>query len=322
MPPGKAPYMSLRTRWLPIALSGVFIVCMCAAAGVSGIDETLFPETAAILCGAWMQPRQAWNVDRPRMMALMCSGAVFGLVMNLLVPGPIWVRAVLGFAFCAVAMNLAGADMTPMLSAAILPVLLGTTSWLYPAVVFVLVSLICLGQVALERAGLREPPRFSPLRPSLREAIAAWLRKLVVFALFSAPAYFSGQVFFAVPPLIVTYTELTRPDHSLRLRPLQGWATLALAGATGSVARCAVEYVGLPPALAAALAFAALVLTWDKLRTWLPPAGAVMLLALLVPFKGPWLYPVEVALGAAVWIAAAELLFPGMRPRRGPRPRR
>ena len=39
-------------------------------------------------------------------------------------------------------MNVAGADMTPMLSAAILPMLLGTDSWAYPVSVFVLVALV------------------------------------------------------------------------------------------------------------------------------------------------------------------------------------
>lgn len=305
--------MSLRARWLPILLSGILVVCMCAAAELSGIDELLFPETAAILCGAWMQSRQAWNVDRPRMLALMGSAATFGLAANLLVPGPVWVRAVLGFAFCGLMMNLLGADMTPMLSAAILPVLLGTTSWVYPVTVVAIVSVVCVGQMLLERGGLREAVDFRPLRQPKARALREWMRKWGVFALLSAPAYCSGNVFLAVPPLVVAFTELTRPDQSLRLRPMRVWGSLALASIVGSAARCAVEYAGVPLALSAGAAFVGLVLVWNGLRTWFPPAGAVALLALLVPFRGPWLYPLEVAAGAAVWVTAAELLFPGIR---------
>ncbi len=118
--------MSLRRRWLPILLAGVFVVVMVALSGILRCPEVLFPETAAILCGAWIQPVQAWNVDRRRMIGLMCAGSVFGLLVNLLLPWPLWLRAPLGYLFCAVAMNVVGADMTPMLSAAILPMVLGT----------------------------------------------------------------------------------------------------------------------------------------------------------------------------------------------------
>jgi hypothetical protein len=211
-------------------------------------------------------------------------------------------------------MNIAGADMTPMLSAAILPMLLGTDSWIYPVAVFVLVVLVELGQVALERVGLRETIDYHPFRLPIEQALATWTRRLCVFALFAVPAYATGNVFLAVPPLLVAYTELTRPDFTLRLRPWRAWAVLAIAGIIGTLARDAVVNFGLPSPLVAAFAFVGLVLAWNGLRTWMPPAGAVVLLAFLVPWSNPWLYAVEVALGAAVWVCAALALFPGIRP--------
>lgn len=306
--------MTARDRRLPILLSGIFVMAMCALAKVLACEEILFPETCAILCGAWMQPRQVWNVSRPRMLALMTSGAVVGVLLNLAIPGPVWGRAVLGYAFAALAMCVLGADMTPMLSAVILPVLLGTTSWLYPLSVAVIVALIELGQVLLERAGLREPIDYRPLRQPPREALRAWGARLGVFALLSAPAYFSGNPFFAVPPLLVAYTELTRPNMTLRLRPVRAWATLALAACIGALGRSAVETLGASLPLVASACFALLVLVWDRLHAWLPPAGAALLLAFIVPYRGPFTYAVEVAAGAAVWVAVAVYLFPGIRP--------
>lgn len=307
--------MSFQKRWLPILLAGIFVVAMVGASVLVGSPEVLFPEMTAILCGAWIQPKQAWNVNRPRMLVLMTTGAVFGLVMNLAFPGiPLPVRAVIGYAFCALCMNVAGADMTPMLSAAILPMLLGTDSWIYPAAVFVLVALVEVGQVALERVGLREPIEYQPFRLPAEQALASWARRLGVFALFAVPAYATGNLFLAVPPLLVAYTELTRPDFTLRLRPWRAWAVLAIAGVIGTLARDAVGMLGAPSPLVAAFAFAALVLAWNGLRTWMPPAGAVVLLAFLVSWSSPWIYAVEVALGAAVWVCAALVLFPGIRP--------
>ncbi|MCI1666132.1 MAG: hypothetical protein LKI25_07235 [Atopobiaceae bacterium] len=308
--------MSIRERWLPTLLAGTFVVAMCAVADATGCMELLFPEMAAILLGAWMQPRQAWNVSRPRMVALMGAGAVFGLCLNLLLPAPIWARALVAYAFCAIAMNVAGADMSPMVSATILPVLLSTTSWLYPAAVIAMVSAVAIGQCVMEDKGLREPTGFRPLRDPLLPTATSWGRRLLVFAALSAPAYLTGEVLFAVPPLLVAFTELTRPDYTLRLRPWRGVAVLACAAVIGDACRVAVELAGLPLAAAAALAFAGLLVVWNAFETWLPPAGAVALLALLVPWSGPGVFAVEVSVGALVWVSAAVLLFPGIRPRR------
>lgn len=308
--------MTLRQRWLPILLSGIFVVAMAAVSDITSCSEILFPEITAIVCGAWIQPHQAWNIDRPRMLLLMGSGAVFGVLLNLFVPGPMWVRAVLGYAFCALMMNIVAADMTPMLSAAILPVLLGTREWVYPVAVVVLVSLVCLGQIALEHAGLREPLDYHPFRLPKNQAFTSWMKRLAVFAAISAPAYFLNQPFFAVPPLLVAYTELTRPDFTLRLRPRKGWCALAGAAMTGSLARAAVEAGALPLELALALAFVGLILIWNGLRCWLPPAGAGLLLAFLVPYHGPLMYGLEAAAGAAVWVAVAVWGFDGIRPSR------
>ncbi len=250
------------------------------------------------------------------MLLLMGTAAIFGVLLNLFVPGPIWVRAVLGYAFCALMMNIVAADMTPMLSAAILPVLLGTREWVYPVAVVVLVSLVCLGQIALEHAGLREPLDYHPFRLPKNQAFTSWMKRLAVFAAISAPAYFLNQPFFAVPPLLVAYTELTRPDFTLRLRPRKGWCALAGAAMTGSLARAAVEAGALPLELALALAFVGLILIWNGLRCWLPPAGAGLLLAFLVPYHGPLMYGLEAAAGAAVWVAVAVWGFDGIRPSR------
>ena len=304
--------MDLRGRWLPIALAGLAVTVMVGVAGLLGSSEVLFPETAALLCGCWIIPVQAWNVTRPRMIALMCAGATFGLTLNLLVPAPLWARALAAYAFCVLAMNVAGADMTPMVSAAVLPVLLGTESWIYPAAVTTIVGLICAIQVLLERAGLREPIDFVPRRARTWEDVGMWLLRIAAFAAVGAPLYLMGQPLFAVPPLIVAYTSLTRPDHTLRMRPLRTWAVLALAALIGGCAREAMM-LGLPIVPVALLAYGALVVDWHLCRDWLPPAGAVVLLALLVPSTSPLAYAIEVSVGAALWVAIA-LCFPGIRP--------
>lgn len=287
---------------------------MAWIAGATRCDEILFPEMVAILCGAWMQPRQAWNVSKPLMVGLMASGALFGVALNLVVPGPFWGRALLSFAFCAVLLASIGSDMTPMFSAAILPVVLGTVSWVYPLAVTVMVCLVVAGQLAMERAGWRDDVPFAPRRLPVRRSLAQWCERFVIFAALSAVAYLSGNVYFAVPPLVVAFAAFARKDYTLRLRPWRGWMALSGAAIVGIYCRTLIEVGGVPLPLAAAVLFCGVIWVWDAARAWLPPAGAVAMLALLVPYQGPWLYPLEVSIGAAVWIGAAMLFFPGIKP--------
>jgi hypothetical protein len=295
---------------------------MCATADLTGCDEILFPEMAAVLCGAWMQPRQAWNVSRPLMVALMAAGATFGVVANLVVPGPPWARSLLSFAFCATALATVGCDMTPMFSAAILPVLLGTTSPAYPLAVTAMVGLVAVGQLVMERLGWRERTAFAPRRLPVARSLAQWGLRLALFAALSAIPYLTQNVYFAVPPLVVAFTAFARKDYTLRLRPWRGWMALSGAAVVGIGCRTLVEEGGMPLPLSAAVLFCGIVWVWNAARAWLPPAGAVALLAMLVPYQGPWLYPLEVAFGAAVWIAAAMLFFPGLKPGDGSDARR
>lgn len=305
--------MNMRRRWLPLALSGALVLAMVGAAQASGLNELLFPEALALLCGAWMLPRQAWNVDRPRMFALMVAGAVLGLCLNRLLDANVWIRAVLGYAFCAAAMALVGTDMTPMLSATILPILLGTTSWVYPVAVAALVALVAWGQMALERLGLREVVRFAPHRQPWRGALRSWGPRIAVFSLISAPFYLAGAKLFCVPPLVVAFTSLTNPDLPLRSHPACAWASLALAAVIGGFGRTVVEEANLPLLVIVAVCYVLQVLSWSLLGTWLPPAGAVLLLAFIVPYAGPFTYVLEVSVGAALWVGVA-MLFPGIHP--------
>ena len=305
-----AQAISIHSRWKPIVLSGAFVVAMVAASDMLHLSELLFPEICAILCGAWILPKQAWRTNRVWMMLLLCAGAVFGVLVNRFLPWPLWARAPLGFLFCAGCMLFCGAEMAPMFSAAVLPMLLETTSWVYPLAVAGLVALVLMGQIILERLGLREPISFQREEKPGREKKALWLRRIAVLCLFACPAYAAGVPFLAVPPLLVAFVEITNPKTPLRRKPMQTWLCLALAAGIGSLGRTAVEAALLSPAIAAAVAFLLLLAVWDVLQLWFPPAGAVVLLAFLAPWQGPWSYFLEVSLGAAIWIVAARVLFP------------
>ena len=83
---------------------------------------------------------------------------------------------------------------------------------------------------------------------------------------------------------------------------------------TTAVALAAAGWGSLGYVAVTPVAYTLLVVAWDRFRTWLPPAGAVVLLALLAPVPVPALYALEASVGACVWVAAALLCFKGASP--------
>jgi hypothetical protein len=305
--------VSIHSRWKPILFSWIFLTAMVAVSDAMHLPELLFPEMCAILCGAWILPKQPWRANRMWIGILLCTGAVFGVLVNRFLPWPLWVRAPLGFLFCAVLMLCCGAEMPPMLSATILPMLLGTTSWVYPLAVAGLVILALIGQILLERGGLREPVLFRREQKPSREQTALWLRRILVLCLFACPAYAAEIPFLAVPPLLVAFVELTKPETPLQGKPIRTWICLSLSAGIGSLGKAAVEANLFPPAAAAAACILLLFVVWEMLQLWFPPAGAIVLLAFIAPWRGPWIYFLESSLGAALWIVLARVLFSGSR---------
>lgn len=306
--------LSIKKRWLPILLSMLFVMSMVNMATFAHNAEFLFPEASALVCGAWIYPTQVWNTSRPRMLFLMTSAAVLGVLLNLYLDAPVWLRATLAFLYCAVAMQVAAADMTPMVSAAILPILLGTTSFVYPAVVFFLVLVVVLVQMILVKAQICEPHKFESSRPTLPVFCREWALRLGIFAVLAIPAYAGGATYLAIPPLLVAFCELSRKDHVLRLHPWAAWLCLTGAAVLGAMARTALELNLAHPVLIAGGVFLLLVLWWSVLKVWFPPAGAVVLLAFIIPWQGALIYVGMVCLGAALWTGVALTFFEGLAP--------
>ena len=300
--------LTFQSRWMPIILAGTAAVFMVFLAEILHSSEILFPEMCAILCGAWIMPRQPWHVDRKHMFLLMSIGSVFGLIINLLLPSwPLAACAPLGFIFCALMMLLTGTEMAPMFSAAVLPMLLKTDTPVYPIAVCSLVGIVLLGQFILEKLQLREPVSFQK-NTQTREDGTAWLLRCAVLCA-ACPLYAAGFTFMAAPPLLVAFLELTHPESALRKSPVRVWLCLVLAALTGTTVRNAAEAGLLSRTMAAAAGFLILILIWHRLQIWFPPAGALLFLALLAPWPNAWIYLAETAAGSALWIAAAMLIF-------------
>ena len=131
------------------------VVLMVGVAERTGEREVIFPEMAALAIGMWIAPKRVWNVTRLQLVLLMGAGAVAGVCIVRWSPWPLAANLALAFAFAAGCLSLSRTTLVPLVSACMLPVLLHTESWVYPAAVTAMSLIVVAGQRAMERGGLR-----------------------------------------------------------------------------------------------------------------------------------------------------------------------
>ena len=91
----------------------------------------------------------------------------------------LWAQMLLAFALCQILYLFSRTTFAPMISAMVLPVFLGTTSWVYPVSAVALTVIISGLQLFFEKLGFVKET-FSPLPlPSKRDGMDMLLRILL-----------------------------------------------------------------------------------------------------------------------------------------------
>lgn len=286
------------------------ILLMVAVAELSGEKEIIFPEMAALTIGMWIVDKQVWRVSRTRMVALMTAGAVAGVCIVRYSPLPLIADIAVSFAFTAVCLMLFRASLPPLISAGMLPILLGTDSWIYPAAVLTMTLTVAAGQRLMERGRRRTAADFTPAATEWKKETLRWLFLLSTILVVAAVPVYTSNLYFILPPLIVTYVEFAGSKAGFRNRPVQIFLLLTAAAFLGTLFQWAGHVRMQWPEWAVALAvFTSLFLLFERIGKFFAPAGAVALIPMIVPQEDLPLLPFEIAAGAALFIAAAMLLF-------------
>lgn len=299
----------MKRDWIIRGLVLLIVAAMVGAAEVLGEKEIIFPEITAIAVGALMAPKLAWKTDRKRILVLIMICALLGIGIVRFVPEATWVKLTLAYAVAQIIYLKSGTSFAPMISAIALPVLLGAESMVYPMAALVLTTLILLCHMMLERAGVKERVEFVPVRTERRDWIDAGVR-LAVVALVSWIVLKWNCRFVIAPPLLVAFTEFSKRDSGARKRPGTVVAAIALCGLAGTMCRYVIHLtLYLPLTLAAVVAAVFMILILEKLKAYVPPAGALCILPMLIPAEVVPGYPVQILVGAALFMGLSLLLF-------------
>ncbi len=284
----------------------VLAAVMTGAAELIGEKEIIFPEITALTVGAIAAPKQSWRVSRARMILLIAVCSVLGIIIVRFIPLPKAANLALAYLICQAIYLFSGTSFAPMISAAALPVLMGTESIIYPISAVTMTALTALVQFILEKTGVYAREEFTPLpRPDRFSCISAAVR--TCFAAVSAfPLIHFGWQFCIAPPLLVAFTEFSNPASKARAKPIKTVLIITVCAVSGALFRYILCGMAGLPLTAAVICSVAAALTIMKLAgQFIPPAGALGVLPMIIPQESLLIYPVEIFCGAAVFMLAA-----------------
>lgn len=288
----------------------LMIICMVTAADYFEEKEIIFPEMAALCIGMWIVDKRVWVISKFRMFFLMSLGAVAGVCLVRYSQFPLLVNLSLAFGFAAVCLMCSRTTLIPLISACMLPVLLHTESWVYPVAVSLMSLLVIIGQGIMERKNIRKEIPYARLAHNRKEEIIRWLILLGTVLLIASLPVYTSYIYCILPPLIVTYVEFASSKAGFRNRPIQTFLLLVIAAILGASFQGFLHvYLGLPEAVVAFFLFICLFSLFEWSGKFFAPVGAVALIPMIIPAEDLFWFPLQIAVGAAVFITTAMLLF-------------
>jgi hypothetical protein len=316
------PQSSRRHRVAAEIISLVYIAIIAAVANATGAFYVLFPELGALSHDVFTRPRGTW-ANSPLMLAItpVITGAIGVVITRVL---PYGLTSVLLNVVAAIGVILGmGSPVAPAISAGLLPLVLGVTSWWYPPGILFGTALLAMLSILWRRYSfVPEPsPTIADVAEDIAEDLAeevaapvpARFQKIAALIAFVAVAVLfvklTGWRFILFPPLVVIGFEMfVHPDVCPWAdRPLMLPVACFLTALGGLLFW---RWLGVTP-LAAAACMAWGIIVLRTLDLHVPPALAVALLPMVMT-RPNWIYPISVGLGTLMltgWFFVCEWML-------------
>lgn len=277
--------------------------------------EVIFPEIIALAVGAWVVKRCPWQSSSINIFLSPTLAAFTGMALLKFFPYRPFYLICVAFILVVIELQLLQSDVYPAISAAILPIIVHADSWIYAVAVGVLTGIVLLGKLyfdkekGMELAYSRKPwlDQNSSFIPN---GWQFWLKVFVAVALIAAVAVGADSIYLLAPPLIVAFIELSQPDSDLWHKPFKLWFLITLAAFFGLFwLVVTVDVFKLPFWAFGVFAVSWMFLLYHWFDMYLPPAGALSLLPVIVPPESLMLYPFQVSLGCLMFVILAKVIF-------------
>lgn len=288
----------------------VIIALMVEAAIIFKDQEILFPEIAAIAIGTLVSPQLAWKTSRLRILITIMVAAICGMLIVVYVHLPVAYEMALAYFIGQILLLVSETTFAPMISAIVLPVMLQTKSMNYLISAFVFTSLILVVHYVFEKKGLVDvkPVTFSPMWN--KEKITIMLARTLLVFVGIVLAFQYGFKFAVAPPLLVAFTEFTNPQGKVRKKPMQAILLIFVCALVASYSRYMLTMklrMSLIIPVCVTSMFVIFMIATTKM--YIPPAGAIGILAFLIPDQSVIYFPLHVFVGILIMMLVALVFF-------------
>lgn len=295
---------------IPYISTLLLVGIMVGIAELLNEKEIIFPEITALAVGYMVAQKRSWKVNGKRMLLLITICATVGVLIVRYSGLALFPQMIIAFSFAQILFMFSGTTFAPFVSAIVLPVMMQTKSFIYPISAVVLTILVIGFHQLFLKMKIREDEEYIPVMLNSKDDIIDTALRIVCVAIVGFVAIYFDFKFVIAPPLLVAFTEFSRPRNKVRNKPIKTVLVITGCALVGSLSRYLLTIkLELPLTVSALIATLIMLLILTYTKMYMPPVGAITILSMMIPEISVITYPLQIFVGSVVIIILSRVFF-------------
>lgn len=295
---------------IPYISTLLLVGLMVGIAELLNEKEIIFPEITALAVGYMVAQKRSWKVNGKRMLLLITICATVGVLIVRYSGLALFPQMIIAFSFAQILFMFSGTTFAPFVSAIVLPVMMQTKSFIYPISAVVLTILVIGFHQLFLKMKIREDEEYIPVLLNSKDDIIDTALRIVCVAIVGFVAIYFDFKFVIAPPLLVAFTEFSRPRNKVRNKPIKTVLVITGCALVGSLSRYLLTIkLELPLTVSALIATLIMLLILTYTKMYMPPVGAITILSMMIPEISVITYPLQIFVGSVVIILLSRVFF-------------
>lgn len=292
-------------------ITTLFLVgLMVGIAELLNEKEIIFPEITALAVGYMVAQKRSWKVNGKRMLLLITICATVGVLIVRYSGLTLFPQMIIAFSFAQILFMFSGTTFAPFVSAIVLPVMMQTKSFIYPISAVILTIFVIGFHKLFLKMKIREDEEYIPVMLNSKDDIIDTALRIVCVAIVGFVAIYFNFKFVIAPPLLVAFTEFSRPRNKVRNKPIKTVLVISGCALVGSFSRYLFTIkLDLPLTVSALIATLIMLLILTYTKMYMPPVGAITILSMIIPQSSVITYPLQIFVGSVVIILLSRVFF-------------